>query len=152
MLTNKTRNFIEKTVFNLIIDYEKATGKKYNPNDLESILDIVNFFNGNVIYLNDLYSKYETDEILLSKKDGFTIIIDKEYRETQIEDTELSIKKIIFRMIWMYIEEYISDKNNINTNKILYPTQCNIKIEDLNNMIKTQNNQIKEFKKINKDD
>lgn len=41
MLTDKYKNFIEKTSTNLINSYEKTTNKKYNPNDL-NWWDVIN--------------------------------------------------------------------------------------------------------------
>ena len=135
MLKDKDRNFIEKTASKLITDYEKTTGKKYKPNDLESTVGIVDFLGGEVVYLDNIYSKYGTDEILLSLKDGFLIIIDKEYREQQIENTETSINKIIFRMVWKYLEEYIKEDSNVNNTKVLYPLDKNISEKELLEMI-----------------
>lgn len=131
MITEKYKSFIEKASTNLIGFYEEFTKKKYNSNDLNSIIDVVSFLNGNVIYIDGLFSKYKTDEVLLSKEDGFTIIIDKEYRKTQIEDTELSIKKIIFRMIWMYINEYLEKSGNIVSNEVLYPRNHYLNLQEL---------------------
>lgn len=139
MITEKYKSFIEKASTNLIGFYEEFTNKKYNSNDLNSIIDVVSFLNGNVIYIDGLFSKYKTDEVLLSKEDGFTIIIDKEYRKTQIEDTELSIKKIIFRMIWMYINEYLEKSGNIVSNKILYPQNHCINTQELLSFIEENN-------------
>lgn len=148
MITEKYKIFIEKASTNLIGSYEEVTNKKYNPNDLNSIIDVVNFLNGNVMYVNGLFSKYKTDEVLLSKEDGFTIIIDKKYRENQIEDTELSIKKIIFRMIWMYINEYLEKKGNIVSNEVLYPQNHYLNLQELLSFIEENNKEIK----LNEDD
>jgi len=78
MLTDATTSFIEKIAFNLIVEYESATGKKYDSRDIDCILDVLHFLNGDIIFVDNLYSNYGEDEILLSKNETeFIIITDK---------------------------------------------------------------------------
>lgn len=140
MLTDKYKSFIEKTSTNLISSYEKATNKKYNPNDLNSIIDVIHFLNGDLIYVNNLYSKHKTDELLLIRSENsFLIIIDKEHIEKKHIDAELDIKKICFRMLWMYINEYLDKKGKMVPNEIIYPQNHFINLQKLLNGIKKNN-------------
>ena len=152
MLTDKYKSFIEKTSINLISSYEKATNKKYNPNDLNSIIDVIQFLNGDLIYVNDLYSKYKTDELLLTQSgNSFLIIIDKEHIEKKHIDAELDIKKSCFRMLWMYINEHIDnigEEHDIIPNKIIYPQNDYISLQGILNIIKENNVQIQKKLKL----
>ena len=66
----------------MISRYEKNTGKKYNPKDINSCIDIINSLGGNVVYVNDLHTKYNMQKLLISENNNeFAIALDREYVE-----------------------------------------------------------------------
>lgn len=69
--------------------------------------------------------------LLTQNENIFLIIVDKEYIEKQYGDTGLDIKKICFKMLWMYINEYIDKKDNIVADKIISPQNCCINSKEL---------------------
>ena len=140
-LPDKTANFIETTARNLIKTYEDATGKTYDYKNVSCIEDVANFLGAKIIYLNNMYSKYNTEEMLISNdKPSFTIIIDKEYKKNRYTEDNInfseSLRSSILRMVWMYFEARFG--NYANDNTLLYPANSNIELEEIYDMIKEQ--------------
>lgn len=153
-LDAKTRVFIEDVADSQIKLYEKKTGKKYNPKDINSCIDFVNFVGGKVIYVNYLRTKYNIKEMLISEDNNqFTIVLDKEYVEDNARIPERDLKQTIFRMVWFWYKENLRKDWNVESNKILYPKQSEVNVNELvdfiekNKFIKEENS-VKKYYKI----
>lgn len=135
-LDAKTRAFIEDVADDLISRYEKNTGKKYNPKDINSCIDIINFIGGNVVYVNDLHTKYNMQELLISENNNeFTIALDREYVEDNTKISKRDLKDMVFRMVWFWIKENLRKDWNIESNRILYPKQSEVNVNELKDFI-----------------
>lgn len=89
--------------------------------------------------------------LLTQNENSFLIIIDREYIEKQHGDVEQDIKKICFRMLWMYINEYIDNiekEHVIIPNKIIYPQNDYISLQGILNIVKESNVQIQKELKL----
>lgn len=131
-LDAKTRTFIEDVADGQIKLYEEKTGKKYNPKDINSCIDFVNFVGGKVVYVKDLYINYNIKEMLISEDNNqFTIVLDKEYVEDNARIPERDLKQTIFRMVWFWYKENLRKDWNVESNKILYPKQSSINVDEI---------------------
>lgn len=116
MLTEKRKDFIESFSKKSINAYEDGTGKKYIPNDINSVVDYINFFNGKVIYVK-FNEQYNMDGACITKEDdSFIILIDEKYLK---ENKKVDIIKLIFRMFYIYSDNRL--RNGIEPNKLIYP-------------------------------
>ena len=132
MLTEKYKDFINNTVNKLIECYEESTGKKYNPNDINSIEEIVNFLNGKIVYVNDLFMNYGINEIVLSKENNeFIIAVDSKV----LKKSYLETKKSILKMLYMYINNQIDSDGIIPNCTIIYPNENEHLYQDIMNYI-----------------
>lgn len=135
-LDAKTRAFIEDVADDLISRYEKNTGKKYNPKDINSCIDIINFLGGNVVYVNDLHTKYNMQELLISENNNeFTIALNREYVEGNTKISKKDLKDMVFKMVWFWIKENLRKDWNIESNRILYPKQSEVNVNELKDFI-----------------
>lgn len=133
-------NFMEKISKNLIYYYELYTGKKYNNTDINSIKDVVNFLNGEVIYLN-IKEKYNIDKMIyLKENDNFVIIIDKSLLNKKFISNQ---KEIILDMMWKFIQTNIHF--DLYANSLIYPENSDINEIEINYLLNKNN---KTYKKI----
>lgn len=153
-LDAKTRAFIEDVADDLISRYEKNTGKKYNPKDINSCIDIINFLGGNIVYVNDLNAKYNVQELLISENNNeFTIALDREYVEGNTKISKKDLKDMVFKMVWFWIKENLRKDWNIESNRILYPKQSEVNVNELkdfiekNKCVKEETSNIKRYYK-----
>ena len=120
-LLYRDANFIEKVSKNLIKNYELFSGRKYKNEDINSIKDIVQFLEGEVIYL-DIKEKYNINKMIyLKENDKFVIIIDKSFKNNKMIAEE---KEIILDMMWKYLQSRIHF--NLYANTLIYPENSNI--------------------------
>lgn len=116
MLTEKRKDFIENFAKKAIETYEETTEKKYISNDINSVVDFINFFNGKVTYI-EFNEQYNTDvACIIQEDDSFIILIDEKYLN---ENKKADVIKLIFKMFWMYSEKRL--RNDIKANKLIYP-------------------------------
>lgn len=130
-------NFMEKISKNLIYYYELYTGKKYNNTDINSIKDVVNFLNGEVLYV-DIKDEYKVDKMLyLKENDNFVIIIDKSLLKKKFISNQ---KEIILDMMWKFIQTNIHF--DLYANALIYPENSDINEIEINYLLN------KTYKKI----
>ena len=150
----KTIAFIEDVADDLISRYEENTGKKYNPKDINSCVDIINFIGGNVVYVNNLHTKYDIEELLISEENNeFTIILDRRYVEDNAKIPVRDLKDIMFRMVWFWFKENLKNDWSIESNKILYPKKSEVIVNELEDFIEKNkyvkdDNAVKTYYKI----
>ena len=126
----KDSNFMEKVSKNLIYYYELYTGKKYNNTDINSIKDVVNFLNGEVLFL-DIKDEYKVDKMLyLKENDNFVIIIDKSLLNKKFIGNQ---KEIILDMMWKFIQTNIHF--DLYANSLIYPKNSNIDENEIRELL-----------------
>ena len=129
-LSRRDENFIEKVSKNLIKNYELFSGRKYKNEDINSIKDIVQFLEGEVIYL-DIKEKYNINKMIyLKENDKFVIIIDKSFKNNKMIAEE---KEIILDMMWKYLQSCIHF--NLYANTLIYPENSNIDENEIKKLI-----------------
>ena len=129
-LSRRDENFIEKVSKNLIKNYELFSGRKYKNEDINSIKDIVQFLEGEVIYL-DIKEKYNINKMIyLKENDKFVIIIDKSFKNNKMIAEE---KEIILDMMWKYLQSCIHF--NLYANTLIYPENSNIDENEIRELL-----------------
>ena len=129
-LLYRDANFIEKVSKRLIKNYESLSGKKYKNEDTNSIKDVVQFLEGEIIY-SDIKEKYNINKMIyLKENDKFVIIIDKSFKNNKMIAEE---KEIILDMMWKYLQSCIHF--NLHANTLIYPENSNIDENEIRELL-----------------
>ena len=80
VLDARTRAFIEAAADVCITNYEKSTGNKYKSSNINCVLNVLNFMEDNLVYVNNLKEKYNINKMAVAG-DGYKymVVIDYDY-------------------------------------------------------------------------
>jgi len=136
MLNENLIQFINQTSKKLIKEYELRNNVKYDTQDFDCIVDIVNSLNGEIKYVKDSYEKLASYIICIGNNDAFTIILDDKLNQNK----DLEERELFFILIGMYLSKIT--QNEIKSEEIIYPIDKNVNIDNILKVIDENNSKV----------